>query len=80
MPRTDKADLIEGMLSTERLRRQESWAVTVERNGEQVVTLASNCLAGRDLSADDERVIRMAAQHLLSFVGVDGGASGDTHV
>jgi len=39
----------------------EHWAVTVERNGESVLTI--------DLSADDERVIRMAAQHLLSFVG-----------
>lgn len=28
----------------------DTWAVTVERNGEQVVTIASNMLAGRDLS------------------------------
>ena len=47
----------------------EHWAVTVERNGESVLTIETNCLSGRDLSADDERVIRMAAQHLLSFVG-----------
>lgn len=47
----------------------ESWAVTVERNGEQVVTIASNCLSGRDLSADDERIIETAARHLLAFLG-----------
>lgn len=47
----------------------QSWAVTVERNGEQVVTLASNLLAGRDLSPEDERVIRLAAEHLLAFIG-----------
>lgn len=53
-----------------RLRtNNETWAVTVERNGEQVVTIASTCLSGRDLSAEDERVIRDAAQHLVSFVG-----------
>lgn len=47
----------------------QSWAVMVERNGEQVVTVASNHLSGRDLSAEDERVIRMAADHLRAFVG-----------
>lgn len=46
-----------------------SWAVTVERNGEQVVTLESNCLSGRDLSPDDEHVIETAARHLLAFIG-----------
>lgn len=49
--------------------KTQSWAVTVERNGEPVVTIASNCLGGRDLSEEDERVIRLAAQNLLSFVG-----------
>lgn len=49
----------------------QSWAVTVERNGEQVVTIASNCLAGRDLSSEDEQTIRDCAEHLRSFVGSD---------
>lgn len=49
--------------------RTQSWAVTVERNGEQVVTIASNNLSGRNLSAEDERVIEIAARHLLSFIG-----------
>jgi hypothetical protein len=49
---------------------RESWAVSVERNGENVVTIESNCLSGRDLSADDKRVIEVAARHLLSFLGV----------
>lgn len=28
----------------------DHWAVTVERNGEQVVTVESNCLSGREIS------------------------------
>lgn len=47
-----------------------NWEVTVTRNGESVVTLGSNHLSGRDLSADDETAIRTAAAHLLSFAGV----------
>lgn len=47
----------------------DSWAVTVERNGEPIVTIASNCLSGRDLSPEDERIIRLAADHLRAFVG-----------
>jgi len=47
----------------------ESWAVTVERNGENVVTLASNCHGGRDLSDEDERIVRLAADHLSAFIG-----------
>lgn len=47
----------------------ESWAVTVERDGEQVVTIASNHLSGRDLSPDDEHAIETAALHLLAFLG-----------
>jgi len=49
--------------------KTQSWAVTVERNGESVVSLASNCQGGRDLSAEDERVIRLTAGHLLAFIG-----------
>lgn len=48
---------------------KDHWAVTVERNGERVVTIESNCLSGRDLSPEDQEAIRTAAQHLLSFVG-----------
>lgn len=49
----------------------QSWAVTVERDGELVVTLAMSHLAGRDLSPEDERVIRLAAEHLLAFIGAN---------
>ena len=42
----------------------QSWAVTVERDGIAVVTVASNCLSGRDLSDEDARIIRLAAAHL----------------
>lgn len=46
------------------------WSVTVERNGETVVTIESNCLSGRDLSAEDERTILLVSEHLRAFVGV----------
>ena len=50
----------------------QHWAVTVERNGEKIVTIESYCLSGREISEEDERVIRMAANHLLGFVGGKG--------
>lgn len=50
-------------------RDTRHWSVVVERNGERIVTLESNSLSGRDLSDEDERVIRMAADHLHAFVG-----------
>lgn len=43
------------------------WSVTVEVDGEPVLTLAHNHLAGReDL---DEDAVRTAAHHLLAFIG-----------
>jgi hypothetical protein len=50
-------------------KRESSWAVTVERDGELVVTIASNSLCGRDLSDADADVIRLVAAHLLAFIG-----------
>lgn len=50
-------------------RETKSWAVTIERNGEQVVTISSHMLSGRDLSEEDEAVIRLAAEHLRAFIG-----------
>lgn len=49
---------------------EEHWSVTVERNGEKVVTIESNCLSGRDISGEDEATIRTAATHLLAFIGL----------
>lgn len=43
--------------------------VTVNINGEDVLTLASNYICGKDLSEQDEEVIRSCAHRLLSFVG-----------
>lgn len=48
---------------------EEHWSVTVERNGEKVVTIESNCLSGREISRDDENTIRTAASHLMAFIG-----------
>ena len=46
-----------------------TWAVTVERDGEKVVTIETNCLSGREISAEDTQAIRTAAHHLLAFIG-----------
>lgn len=48
---------------------QDHWSVTVRRNGEEIVTIESNMLSGRELSSEDEAVIRQAAEHLMAFVG-----------
>jgi hypothetical protein len=45
------------------------FAVSVERNGEEIVRIESNCLSGREISAEDEETIRTAAHHLLAFIG-----------
>lgn len=47
----------------------QHWSVSVHRNGEQVVTIESNCLSGREISEADAEVIRTCAEHLRSFVG-----------
>jgi hypothetical protein len=47
----------------------KSWAVTVERDGESILTLGSNHLAGRDFIDGDEDTIRTVARHLLAFIG-----------
>lgn len=49
--------------------KTEHWAVTVSRNGQEILTIESNCVSGLDLTYEDEGVIRNAAEHLLSFVG-----------
>lgn len=51
----------------------QHWGVTVSRNGDEIVTIESNCLSGREISAEDEIVIRRAANHPLAFIG-------DSHV
>ena len=47
----------------------EHWAVTVSPDGEEIVTIESNLLSGREITAEDEATIRMAAHHLLAFIG-----------
>mgnify|MGYP007007280125 CR=1 FL=1 len=49
----------------------QHWSVTVTKDAEQIVCIESNCLSGKgELSDDDEALIRRAAEHLLSFIGV----------
>jgi len=47
----------------------QHWAVTVSRNGEDIVTIESNCLSGREISDEDERIIELCANNLLGFIG-----------
>jgi hypothetical protein len=47
----------------------DHWAVTVWRNGEEVVTIETAYLAGREITPADEECIRTAAQHLMGFIG-----------
>lgn len=47
----------------------QHWAVTVCRNGEEIVTIESNCLSGRELSVEDTKIIHRAACNLLGFIG-----------
>lgn len=45
------------------------WSVTVERNGEPILTIGHNSVGGRSLSESDQEVVRNAAAHLKAFVG-----------
>ena len=58
------------------------WSVSVERAGKNIVTIESNCLSGRDLSAEDKETIRTSARNLLAFVGapVDEPQSDDARI
>lgn len=49
----------------------QHWAVTVWKDGEELVTIESNCLSGKgDLTDDDNEVIRRAGENLLGFANV----------
>ena len=48
---------------------RDHWAVTVWFNGQEVVTLSSQHVSGREISKDDEEAIREAAGNLLGFIG-----------
>ena len=48
----------------------QHWSVSVSRNGDNLVTIESNMLAGQPEFSDEEaRVIRECAAHLLAFIG-----------
>ena len=48
----------------------QHWGVDVRVNGQDVLTIESNCLFGKsDLSDMELEAIRTAAKHLLAFAG-----------
>lgn len=48
----------------------QSWEVSVAVNGDNVLTIGHNHLAGVEMTPELETAIEMAAHHLLSFLGV----------
>jgi hypothetical protein len=48
----------------------QHWGVDVRVNGETILTIESNCLSGKsNLTDAEDDMIRLAANHLLSFAG-----------
>lgn len=47
----------------------QGWAVTVNVNGEDVLTISHNHLAGVENIDDYADVVRECGRHLLSFIG-----------
>jgi hypothetical protein len=47
----------------------DEWEVIVYRNGQEVVTIGSRSMSGREISQEDEKIVRKAANHLLAFIG-----------
>lgn len=48
----------------------DHWRVTVSRNGEDLITIETSCLCGKESFTDEEAdTIREAARHLLAFIG-----------
>ena len=58
------------MTMTER-KPVHGWAVTVEVNGETILTIGHNHLSGIENIEDYADTVRSCAQHLLSFMGLD---------
>ena len=45
------------------------WNVVVYVNGEDVLRIGHNSTSGKDLSEEEEDAVRLAAEHLRSFIG-----------
>lgn len=66
------------MTTSPLFKRVSTWAVEVSRDGERILTIGSNILAGADMTPENETVVRDAAHHLLSFLGDGFAASPET--
>ena len=49
--------------------KPQHWGVTVFADSERIDTIESEYLCGREITQEDEKTIRRAARHLLSFIG-----------
>lgn len=58
----------------------EHWAVTVSRSGDEIVTIESNSMSGREIGAADKEAIRAAALSLLGFIGESCEAALDSRI
>ncbi len=61
------------MISTTKIQKmKDHWCVTVEMNGEQLITIETSSLYGKSSFTEQEQdCIRNAARHLLAFIGGD---------
>ena len=68
MTKPENAD--EGFDSSVCSTSLQHWGVDVRVNGQDILTIESNCLFGKsDLSDMELEAIRTAAKHLLAFAG-----------
>lgn len=49
--------------------RDKWWCVTVKDATDEIVTIESECLSGREIGPDEDGTILKAASHLLGFIG-----------
>ena len=48
---------------------REGYAVTVSKDGENILTIEHECLSGRELTEAEARVVWDAGEHLKAFAG-----------
>jgi hypothetical protein len=57
------------MVERSEMTEPDHWAVTVWRNGIEVVSIGIDSLSGKEIEPADKEAIRNAARNLLAFIG-----------